>query len=321
MASPTEAGAKVTLTAGDEETVIDVPYFSGRVAEPPSCITLTQNYRRENIVFASSHAHKVADKTNQVMQMLYIYKYGIELPEGINEVTLTSSDRKTFLFAASTSATQTDDIVHFTPLTTEIETPQPPLGGELDNRLVPKSVSASHQNGTNESASKANDQDPTTKWCVTSGQSQTPWLQYVLRDTAIVERWMVLGAARESGHYVARSFKLQYQAADGTWVDADVVEDNQMNKVIRTLKEPITTTRVRLQMVQGEWNGYTTRINEFAVYGYLKGEDPTGLTEIQNSKFKNQDEDDILYDLSGRQVSTPNRQGIYVQKGRKSLKQ
>ena len=324
MASPTAAGAKVTVKAGDEETVIDVPYFSGRCAEPPSCTTLTENYRKENIVFASSHAHKVSDKTNETMQMLYIYKYGIELPEGVDEVTISSSDRKTFLFAATASATQTDDIEPFAPLTTEIESSM--VNGQwsnskwYDDRLVPRSVSASHQNGTNESAAKANDQDPTTKWCVTSGQSQTPWLQYVLKDTAIVEHWMVLGAARESGGYVAKSFKLQYLAEDGTWVDADVVEGNQRNKVIRTLSQPITTTRVRLQMIQGEQNAYTTRIYEFAVYGYLKGEDPDGMYNVQCTM-----DDMPWYDLSGQMV-TPQRlnakstRGIYIQKGRKVIK-
>ena len=320
MASPTEAGAKVTVTAGDEETVLDVPYFSGRAAEPPSCTSLTESYRKQNIVFASSHAHNVSSKTNQVMQMLYIYKYGIELPEGVTEVTINASDRKTFLFAATVSPNHNDDVVPFAPLTTEVETPKSwsmfITQWSKDDRLVPRSVSASHQNGTNESAAKANDQDPTTKWCVTSSQSQTPWLQYILQDTAVIDRWMVLGAARESGGYVARSFKLQYLANDGTWVDADVVQDNQVNKVIRTLKQPITATRVRLQMVQGEWEAYTTRIYEFAVYGYLKS-DEDSLTPV----LKEDGDEGPWYDLQGRQVvSGKFKRGIYIQKGKKIVK-
>ena len=331
MASPTAAGAQVTVTFGGQQTtddrqqtVIDVPYFSGRVAEPPSCTTLTENYRRENIVFASSHAHKVSDKTNQTMQMLYIYKYGIELPEGVTEVTISSSDRKTFLFAATASATQTDDIVPFSPLTTEIETNAQLSNDEWSDRLVPKTVTSSHKIKDEEGPRYANDQDPTTKWCVGSGQSQTPWLQYILKDTAVVTRWMVLGAARESGGYVAKSFKLQYQAEDGTWVDADVVEGNQRNKVIRTLQQPITTTRVRLQMIQGEQNAYTTRIYEFAVYGYLKGEGPDGIDEIKNEELRMKN-DDTWYDLSGRRIESlsegrPGAGNIYLKKGKKILK-
>ncbi|MBR3857972.1 MAG: discoidin domain-containing protein, partial [Bacteroidaceae bacterium] len=315
LASPTEAGAKVTVTAGEEETVLDVPYFTGRAAEPPSCTTITENYRKQNIVFASSHAHKVSDKTNQTMQMLYIYKYCIELPDGINEVTISSSDHKTFLFAATTAANQADDVVAFTPLTTEIESSMPDAQ-YADDRLVPSSVSASHQINTNEAARYANDQDPTTKWCVGGSQSQTPWLQYILKDTAVVNRWMVLGAARESGGYVAKSFKLQYLAEDGTWVDADVVEGNQMNKVVRTLSQPITTSRVRLQIIQGEQNEYTTRIYEFAVYGYLKGEDPTGIDALPQEES----EHGAWFNLSGQRVSNTSQPGVYVQKGTKVLK-
>ena len=314
LASPTVAGAKVTVTAGDEETTFNVPYFSGRAAEPPSCTAVSENYRKENIVFASSHAHKVSDKTNQTMQMLYIYKYGMELPDGVSQVVINSSDRKTFLFAATTSVSQMDDIVAFSPLTTEIESGIADV--QWDDRLAPRTVSASHQNGTNEAASKANDQDPTTKWCVTSSQSQTPYLQYVMKDTVVIDRWMVLGAARESGGYMPKAFKLQYLADGGTWVDADIVEDNQVNKVVRTLSQPITTTRVRLQMIQGEQDGYTTRIYEFAVYGYLKSEDPTGISPLLTSP----EEEGHVYNLAGQRVSNTRLPGIYIRKGEKMLR-
>jgi len=187
----------------------------------------------------------------------------------------------------------------------------------MDNRLVPKSVTASHFINDNEVPRFANDQDPTTKWCVGSSQSQTPWLQYILKDTAIVNRWMVLGAARESGGYVAKAFKLQYQADDGTWVDADVVEDNQMNKVIRTLPQPITTSRVRLQIIQGEQDAYTTRIYEFAVYGWLKGEDPVGIEEAISPSEEGWGR---IYNLSGQQVSNTDQKGIYIQQGKKVLR-
>lgn len=319
MSSPTQAGATVTVAAGDEQTALQVPYFSGRVAEPPSCTTLTEAYRQENIVFASSHAHKVSDKTNQAMQMLYIYKYGIELPEGVTQVTLTASDRKTFLFAATTSASHADDIVHFAPLTTEVRSftdwSLADSDRQTDNRLVPRTVSASHQNGTNEAASKANDQDPTTKWCVTTSQSRTPYLQYIMRDTVVIDRWMVLCAACEGGDYVANSFKLQYQATDGTWVDADVVEGNQTNKVVRVLKHPVTATRVRLQMVQGEREGYTTRIYEFAVYGHLKNDAPDNISPVTET----QGEEHGWYNLAGQRVSSPWQKGVYVKGRRKVL--
>ena len=317
MASPTQGGAKVTITAAGEGTVIDVPYFSGRAAQPPSPTTLTENYRKENIVFASSHAHKVSGGTDQAMQMLYIYKYSVLLPEDADEVTLTSSDRKTFLFAMTLSSDKADDVVPFAPLTTEIETlPKSMNGDEADDRLVPRTVTASHQNGTAEAGSKASDEDPTTKWCVLGAQSQTPYLEYLMRDTVVVTRWMVLGAARESGDYVAKSFRLQYQADDGTWVDADAVDGNQVNKVERILPQPITATRVRLQMIQGEQGGYTTRIYEFAVYGHLKDDDPLGICPEGTDTPPRRGTEDC-YDLTGRRMNAPGKEGVYIRNGKK----
>ncbi|MCR5534765.1 MAG: discoidin domain-containing protein [Bacteroidaceae bacterium] len=301
MASATEAGSTVTVSMGEEDPVtVEVPYYSGKIGEPLSCTNLGSSYRKQNVAFASSHAHNISDKSNEAMTLMYLYKYCIALPEGVNEVKLSSTDRKTFVFAATTSASHTDDLVAFTPVTTEIDYNE--LGADAeDNRLVPKSVTASYQNGTNEAAKMANDKNPTTKWCATSSQSKTPYLQYVFGEPVRVDRWMVLCAASESGGYVAEAFKLQYQKDDGTWVDFADITSNQTNKVSRSLAEPVTATRFRLQMVHGEQgDGYTTRIYEFALYGQTVNEYETGVEEIQDSKFKIQNNE--VYDLAGRRV-------------------
>ena len=333
MSSANASGSTVTVTAGEEETKLDVPYFTGRAAEPPSPTVLTENYRRQNIVFASSHAHGVSAETNETMQMLYIYKYGIKLPAGVSEVSVKSSDSRTFLFAATVGDGIGDDIVSLKSLTTEPEVHRIPGGiGEggfsyNDGRLIPRAVSASSQTNNNEAGTKANDGDPTTKWCANA--TQTPYLQYTMRDTVTVTKWMVLGAARESGDYVAKSFKLQYYAGNGTWVDADVVEDNQINKVVRQLRSPITGTRFRLQMVQGEQNAYTTRIYEFALYGYVGKDDPTGIilpVSPDDGMGEDAQTDAGWYNLSGQRVADPQQNqrptsagGIYIHAGRKTL--
>jgi alpha-mannosidase len=284
------------------------------------------SYRKQNVAFASSHAHSISGKSNETMTLMYMYKYCIPLPEGVNEVTLNSTDRKTFLFAATTSASHADDLTAFTPVTTEIEYKE--LGQqEEDNRLVPKTVTASHQNGTNEAGRFANDKDVTTKWCATSSQSKTPYLQYTFAEPVRVDRWMVLCAARESGGYVAEAFKVQYETEDGSWIDLANVSSNQQNKVVRSLDEPVIATRFRLQMVHGEQgDGYTTRIYEFALYGQTASEYETGIEEGPAPESSRNGGE--IYDLSGRminfQLSTFNsqlilRKGIYISNGKKIL--
>lgn len=325
MASGAETGSTVSVDLGGEECVsVDVPYYSGNIGEPLTCTNMSSSYRKQNVAFASSHAHNISGKSNETMRFMYMYKYCIPLPEGVNEVKLTSTDRKTFVFAATTSGCLSDDITTFTPITTEIEYKE--LGGSTeDNRLMPKTVTASHQNGTNEAGKFANDKDVTTKWCATSSQSKSPYLQYTFAEPVRVDHWMVLCAACESGGYVAEAFKLQYQGENGTWLDADDVSSNQINKVIRSLAEPVTATKFRLQMVHGEQgDGYTTRIYEFALYGQTVSEYETDI----NSPNPSRDVGEI-YDLSGRRIcNLPSRggregsslkKGIYITNGKKRL--
>ena len=157
----------------------------------------------------------------------------------------------------------------------------------------------------------ANDQDTGTKWCVTSGQSQTPWLEYTFDRPMVITRWMMLRAAAENGNYVPRAFTLQYQNESGAWVDADAVTGNALNKCLRPVSA-ITTQAVRLQMVQGEQEGYTTRIYEFAVYGHPKDETAIGSIAAGHKPTGR------IYDLQGRQVLNPTR-GIYIRDGKKVL--
>ena len=88
------------------------------------------------------------------------------------------------------------------------------------------------------------------------------------------------------------------------------------------MKQPVTTSRVRLQMIQGEQNGYTTRIYEFAVYGYLQGEDPNGINDAPRLNDKEQmRNDNAIYDLSGRKWSMEKfPKGVYITGGKKVLR-
>lgn len=317
MASFDEGGSTATITMGDTTVTQQVPYFSGRMAEPLTCTTLQSHYRREDVALVTSHAHKISSRSNETFTEMYIYKYRLPLPEGVDTLTLSSDNRKLLLLACSTADGGADAVVPVTPLVTEIDYRELGGGGSLDDgRLVPRTVTASHQNGSAEAGRFANDQDVTTKWCVTSSQNKTPTLTYTFAEPVVVERWMVLCAARESGDYVASAFRMQYRLDNGDWVDADKVADNQVNKVVRDVK-PFTATAVRLQMEKGEKDGYTTRIYEFAVYGY-----PESQTGVETLPMPDPDADGA-YDLQGRRVDVDTSllpPGVYIQGGKKVMR-
>lgn len=317
LASSSEQGSDVTVTHGDSTTVLKVPYYSGRVGSPLTCTTLEASYRKDaNVALAMSHAHSISGKSNEAMTMMYMYKYSIPLDDDVTEVTLSAANRKAYLFAATTASGGGNRVTAFTPLTTEIEYSE--LAGSADDdRLKPSAVTCSHQNGTAEAGKYANDQDASTKWCVTESQSKTPYLQYTFSKPVRIDKWMVLGAARESGGYTPSAFKLQYLGTDGTWIDADQVDDNQLNKVIRQVS-PFTTSKVRLQMIQGEQNGYVTRINEFAVYGMTEEDYETDV--LLPSPANEAEEATPTYDLSGRKVNPDGlHKGIYIRNGEKFI--
>ncbi|MEE1309858.1 MAG: hypothetical protein UHJ41_07190, partial [Bacteroidaceae bacterium] len=60
--------------------------------------------------------------------------------------------------------------------------------------------------------------------------------------------------------------------------------------------------------------GYTTRIYEFAVYGYLKGDDPT---DIGTSISPADEQDGATYNLAGQRTGNTARRGIYIRNGKK----
>ena len=324
MASYGEEGSTAQVAMGDTVVELTVPYFSGRMGEPLTCTTLQSHYRHSDVALTTSHAHRIDNKSNATFTEMYIYRYRVPLPEGTDTLTLSCDNRKLLLLACTTADGNSDALTPITPLTTKIDYRE--LGGSSDlddGRLEPRTATASHQNGSAEAGRYANDRDVTTKWCVTKSQSQTPTLTYTFAEPVVVDRWMVLGAARESGDYVASDFRLQYRAEDGSWKDADKVTDNQVNKVVRTLKTPFTASAIRLQMEKGEQDGYTTRIYEFAVYGCLESQ--TGWEPICP------DDDDepadaagrtVVVDLLGRSIDIPLSElppGIYLQGGKKVM--
>ena len=313
MASGNEQGSTARVVTDTDTTTLQVPYYTGRVGQPLTCTNLEARYTPDNVALDISHAHSVNKRSNVTMQHMMAYRYCIPLPQGASSVRILSSDARLLLLAATTSSSPMDDLQDATPITTEIDYRE--LGSARDDaqdgRLTPRTVTASHQNGSKESAGMANDQDITTKWCVTSSQNHTPWLQYTFDQPVVITRWMMLGAAAENGDYVPRAFSLQYQNESGEWTEADAVTGNELNKCMRPVSS-ITTQAVRLQMVQGEQEGYTTRINEFAVYGHAKEETAIGSVTADPKPTG------LTYDLQGRQVLNPTR-GLYIRDGKKVL--
>lgn len=276
LAASTEpTGTIGEFVVGDQTYQFEVPYYGGTLGQLDSPYNGGTHYRKQDVALTTTHSHHISGNSDEQYRFLYIYRFAITLPEGASQLKLPSKS-SLMVYAATVSDTQADDIQPLTTLQTYIDYQE--LGSLSDDGcgewIKPSNIVASHQNNANESAKMAADRDELTKWCVTAGKSQTPYLEYRFSEPHEICQWMVLNAGSESDDYVTRACKLQ-RYDNGKWIDVDVISDNRDNKIVRGVT-PFTTNRVRLQMIQGEQSGYTTRIYEFGVYGK-----PRTVTAIQ----------------------------------------
>lgn len=267
LAASTEATGTIgEFVVGDQTYQFEVPYYGGTLGQLDSPYNGGTHYRKQDVALTTTHSHHIRGNSDEQYRFLYIYRFAMTLPEGASQLILPSNS-SLMVYAATVSDTQADDIQPLTTLQTYIDYQE--QGSLSDDGcgewIKPSTIVASHQNNANESAKMAADRDELTKWCVTASQSQTPYLEYRFSEPHEICQWMVLNAGSESDDFVTRACKLQ-RYANGKWIDVDVISGNRDNKIVRGVT-PFTTDRVRLQMIQGEQSGYTTRIYEFGVYG------------------------------------------------------
>ena len=72
--------------------------------------------------------------------------------------------------------------------------------------------------------------------------------------------------------------------------------------------------RIRMKFKGGGVSSKRLNIDDIRMSHF---DEETDLVQIQNSKFKIQNDVDILFDLSGRRVTAPHKPGIYIRNGKK----
>ncbi len=278
-ASKNEAGSQADFVVDGVSHSFSIPYYAGNVGVWESEYNMGTEYRRENVAFTATHRHNVSDTKNDSYNFMYMYKYCISV-DGIVSTLDLPNNRDIYVFAISLSDNENDDIVPASVIVSLPEKSVELIPGDCSKKFIPKTVSASHQNGSAEGPDKAIDNDLNTKWCVTN--NSTPWLELAFESPVEICRWFIMNAGTESFNYITSACRLQ-KYEEGQWVDVDVVESNTTNKLIRNVS-PFTASRVRLQINKGEQNGNTTRILEFAVYG-KEDRTPLGMPVIAASDF------------------------------------
>jgi len=271
-ASKNTKGSKAEFVVDGVTHTFTIPYYAGNVAVWETEYNLDTEYRRENVAFTATHRHDARNNSNNSYNFMYMYKYCIPVNGNVSNLTLPN-DNNIFLFAVSLSDNENDNIIPASEIASLPEK-NSDFSGECSMKLIPKSVSASHQNGSAESAEKATDGDINTQWRVINNDA--PWLELTFDTKVEICRWFMLNAGLENPNYITAAFRLQ-KYENGQWIDVDIVENNTLNKVDR-LVNAFTTDRIRLQINKAAQNSNVTRILEFVVFG------KKGTTGIQTLK-------------------------------------
>lgn len=262
-ASTNKNGSKGEFGVGNGQVEIPVAYNGGYVGQANTSYNFGSQYRKDNVALSMSHSHKVSDGSDDTFASIYIYKYVIDLPENVTSVTLPSESGM-YIFAATLSDNAADDTKAATEIYNYpdyIETGS--SAGETDwNYLTPDYITQSGQVNSNEAGKCAADRDTETKWCCTSANG---WLEYRFNSPVEVSRWKILNAGCEGKNKITRSFKVQYYD-NGTWKTIESITGNTENIVDHVIT-PVTASRFRLQIGEGEQGGVTARIYEFGLYG------------------------------------------------------
>lgn len=264
LAASSSGDRNATFTVGKTRQTVNVPYYTGFVGQWGH-EGHTKGYLKDaEVAYVGTHSH--AEYEDRVYEFTYMFKYGIDIPEGATEIILPS-DKNVVVFAA-TAVNEKNTVK---PAGKLFRTANKTDGSETDavrtNILKgAKVVAVSGQVNDDEAAVKLVDGDADTKWCDT-GKAPN-YVAFDLGEEKEFSGWRILNAGAESSNYITRACLLQVRnSLTEEWQTVDMIDGNRSNDVNRSIK-PVKARYVRLYVTgpaQGV-NDSTVRIYELELY-------------------------------------------------------
>lgn len=264
LAASSSGDRNATFTVGKTRQTVNVPYYTGFVGQWGH-EGHTKGYLKDaEVAYVGTHSH--AEYEDRVYEFTYMFKYGIDIPEGATEIILPS-DKNVVVFAA-TAVNEKNTVK---PAGRLFRTANKTDGSETDavrtNILKgAKVVAVSGQVNDDEAAVKLVDGDADTKWCDT-GKAPN-YVAFDLGEEKEFSGWRILNAGAESSNYITRACLLQVRnSLTEEWQTVDMIDGNRSNDVNRSIK-PVKARYVRLYVTgpaQGV-NDSTVRIYELELY-------------------------------------------------------
>ncbi len=257
-----------TFRVGDAGQEVNVPSYTGFIGQWGHEGHTNGYLNPAEVAYVGTHRHS-ADG-DQPYEFTYMFKYGIDIPDGATEVILPDCP-DVVLFAATLVREETPAVVPVSVLfRTSVRDGGTTDGANVlkENLLKPEHIVAwSGYVNEKERPAFMVDGDEETKWCDVGGVPA--FVEFDLGREAPVSSWKMTNAGVESSSYITSTCLLQARnRKDEDWRTIDVCAGNVRNMVTRQLEKTEKVRYLRLLVVQPtqEPDSKTTRIYEFAVY-------------------------------------------------------
>ncbi len=231
LAASTDADYTVTFTVGDRETKALVPYYGGFIGQWGHTGHTDGYLKPAEVAYVGTHRH--SDKGDEAYEFTYLFKIGMDVPEGARDLRLPDNG-KVVLFAATLAEEDTPAARPACPLFRTGLAESTASGTAPKNLLKgARVIGCSGEANASEKAACAIDGDLGTKWC--DAEAAPNYVDFDLGGPKQMKGWKVVSAGHENHDYITRSCFLQGRnAPDEKWHTVDVMDDNSRNVFTHT---------------------------------------------------------------------------------------
>ena len=267
-AAKEEGSTEARFDLGKKEMVMTVPSYTGFVGQWGHDGHTEGYLLPQDVAFVGTHRHSSME--DEPYEYTYMYHYAMDLPDGINEVTLPDNP-DVAVFAMTVSQEETPAV---TPATVQYKTanragshePTDEAGGvNILTADMIKGCSGFVNNA--ERPEFLVDGDENTKWCDVAGVPS--WVEFDLNTPRSLKGWKLVNAALENPEYVTSVCYLEGRASENEdWHTIDYVRGNKANVMRRSIANDTPVRYIRLMVtspMQDPTSG-ATRIYEFEAY-------------------------------------------------------
>lgn len=265
LAASTNDDVTATFRAGNHSQEISIPSYTGFIGQWGHTGHTEGFLKDAEIAFVGTHRH--SSKKDEAYEFTYMFKFGLDIPQGATTVTLPDNPNLV-LFAATLVKEKYPAVSPASPLfRTALKADKEGEAATKVNLLKQaKLIKCSGETNERERAGYAVDGDLKTKWCDVNAAPN--YMDFDLGKVQTIQGWKLVNAGNEGRAFITRTCFLQGRnSLDEEWQTLDELSDNNKNTVVRQFK-PASVRYIRLLVTQSTQNNQlkAARIYELEVY-------------------------------------------------------